>query len=162
MSIKVIFSNDSICNTTASCDSLGIYYEITKTALLGGTRRIEKWDRESNENILVSEIKMPAFSQNTVKFAGDEDWKPMTHFLWKAPTSSSASTCVHFLPPDSASWFTFCLWFLRSKVFRGNNGVEYKWKIKGNKLEVCYRIICTLQASSHLSSFEGILRVQRR
>jgi hypothetical protein len=138
MSIKVIFSNDSICNTTASCDSLGIYYEITKTALLGGTRRIEKWDRESNENILVGEIKMPAFSHGTVKFPGDADWKPLTHFLWKAETSSSVSKYVHFLAPsDSASWLTLCLWVFRSRRFRGNNGIEYKWKRKVNKMEVC-------------------------
>jgi hypothetical protein len=82
MSIKILFSDDSIRNTTASCDSLGIHYNVTKEEYgLNAIRRVEKWDKETNKNVLIVEFKLPGFGLDKIKWPGDTEWKPMSDFL---------------------------------------------------------------------------------
>ncbi|PVF94974.1 hypothetical protein CPB86DRAFT_623049 [Serendipita vermifera] len=124
MSIKIIFSNDSISNTTAACDSLGIHYTVTKG-------RVERWDKETNENVFVGQLKLFALKPK-IKLPSDADWKPIGEFMSRGDTTRPLTT---------------------ARTFPGNNGIDYRWKIKGGKLELYY-------ASKDVST-EPLLRYHR-
>jgi hypothetical protein len=97
MSVKILFSDDSIRNTTASCDSLGIHYNITKEEYgLNAIRRVEKWDKETNNNVLIVEFKLPGFGLDKIKWPWDTEWKPMSDFL--AMSSDALSYSYISLP----------------------------------------------------------------
>lgn len=56
-SISLIFSSNSLRNATYNCDSAGIHYRVsTPTGLvMKPTTSIYRWDRHTNEEILVAE-----------------------------------------------------------------------------------------------------------
>ena len=80
MSIHLYFSNRSVCNTTISCDSLGIHYTVSKT---GSKTSLMRWDSESNSNVLVGEFKRPPFKTHRIKTGQDGQWQVLKEFLYK-------------------------------------------------------------------------------
>jgi hypothetical protein len=80
MNIHILFSNNSVRNTTASCDSLGIHYEVSNEHL-NGTVRVHRWESATNTNVLVGEFKLPIFQYDKIKLARDPEWRPMRDFL---------------------------------------------------------------------------------
>ncbi|PVF94973.1 hypothetical protein CPB86DRAFT_800088 [Serendipita vermifera] len=116
MSIKIIFCNDSIYNTTASCDSLGIHYTFSAEGFPDVVTRIERWDRETNQNVLVAQIQVGEWKDG-IRWAGDSDWRPLEEFMWRGTSSGLLYT---------------------ARTFQGNNRINYRWKIKLGKLQLYY------------------------
>jgi hypothetical protein len=93
MSINIQFTNNSLKRTTASCDSLGIHYEIDKEH---GIVSVKKWDRAGNRNMPVGDIQYLFFHRDKVHFPNNDDWMPMSQFLKRS--SNPLSTYVLLLP----------------------------------------------------------------
>ncbi|PVF94972.1 hypothetical protein CPB86DRAFT_622834 [Serendipita vermifera] len=70
----------------------------------------------NKQNVFVADLKLPGMTAK-VKWPGDATWRPLSDFRWKG----------HTLNP-----------FTPSRTFLGNDGVEYRWKIHGGKLELYY------------------------
>lgn len=80
MSIRLYFSNNSVCNTTLSCDSLGIHYTVSKT---GSITTLTRWDSESNSNVFVGEFDRPIFKKHKIRVGQDGEWQDLSKFLYK-------------------------------------------------------------------------------
>ncbi|CAG8782336.1 17241_t:CDS:2, partial [Acaulospora colombiana] len=101
MSIHIQFSNNSMRNTTASCDSLGIHYEITTTD--DRVIHVHKWDKKSHVNVLVGEMKFYVFKKDEIRLPGDAEWRPMVDLYRKA-----SSFFVMYVPhPNSPTTSSF-------------------------------------------------------
>ncbi|PVF94965.1 hypothetical protein CPB86DRAFT_788542 [Serendipita vermifera] len=103
MSIHIKFSNNSLRNTTASCDSLGIHYEISTTQ--DRVIHVHKWDSKNDQYVPVGELKFYVFKQDEIRMPGETEWRPMIDIFKKA----------------SSFWII-------SRIFSGNDGKEYRWK----------------------------------
>ncbi|PVF94975.1 hypothetical protein CPB86DRAFT_623050 [Serendipita vermifera] len=80
--LSSFYSPTTLFATRPPCDSLGIHYNIAKEKFgLNAVRRVEKWDKETNQNVLVAEFKLPGFGLDKIKWPGDTDWRPMSEFL---------------------------------------------------------------------------------
>lgn len=71
---------NSVCNTTISCDSLGIYYEVSKPKG-DKTITVERWRKDTNTNVLIGQFCLPILAEGTIKLAGDQVWRTMEEFL---------------------------------------------------------------------------------
>lgn len=76
--IRIILSGNSVRNTTAACDSLGIHYDISKPK---DAVQVKRWNSNTNGNGLVGEFKLPIFSRDVIRFNSDEEWVPLKTFL---------------------------------------------------------------------------------
>ncbi|PVF94969.1 hypothetical protein CPB86DRAFT_788551 [Serendipita vermifera] len=110
MSVYIQLSNNSVSNTTATCDSLGIHYDISKVN--HRVVSVKKWDRTINQDLTVGEFKFHFFRRNQIRMRGDGKWMPITDFLRKG-----------------GSWSAV-------RIFRGNDGNDYKWTKRKGKLVV--------------------------
>jgi hypothetical protein len=81
MSIHIQLSNNSLRDTTASCDSLGIHYEIFVNE--ENSVCVQKWDSKTNSNVLVGELRFYAVDQDEIRLPGDAQWRPMVDFFKK-------------------------------------------------------------------------------
>jgi hypothetical protein len=91
--IRIILSNNSVRNTTAACDSLGIHYDISKPQ---DAIKVTRWDSSKNENVFVGEFKLPIFSKDAIRFSPTEEWMPLKGFLVR--TGNIFTTYVIFIP----------------------------------------------------------------
>ncbi|PVF94971.1 hypothetical protein CPB86DRAFT_712097 [Serendipita vermifera] len=114
MSIHILLSNNSVRNVTASCDSLGIHYEVSREHD-DGVITVHRWESLTNSNVLVGQFKLPFFGRDKVKLAGDPEWRPLGEFLIKKRNP-----------------------FSTTRTFRGNSGNMYKWKTKWGRLVMCH------------------------
>lgn len=76
--ITLILSNNSLRNTTVSCDSLGIHYNVSKS---GGIVAVRKWDAARNSEQVVGEFRPRFFSRDLMKFREDSDWRRVVDVL---------------------------------------------------------------------------------
>jgi hypothetical protein len=68
-----------VCNTTASCDSLGIHYEVSKDH---GIISVSRWKGGiPDRNVPAGDIQYHLFHQDKVHLPGDSQWKVMGEFL---------------------------------------------------------------------------------
>lgn len=117
MSIHLLISSDSYRNTTISCDSLGIHYEVSTH---DGVISIKRWDSSTNANITVGEVQFRVFSKDQIKLGeymvGEGEWCNIMDVLLKSDKTS----------------FT--------RRFQGKDGKGYRWKRRWKLLVVCYSI----------------------
>jgi hypothetical protein len=92
MTISLEFASTSTRNTTISCDSLGLHYELSDE---DGTTTLKKWDSGKNENALIAQFQIPRLSSDKIKFPDDSDWQGLTTFMGK-PSSNPFATYVSF------------------------------------------------------------------
>ncbi|PVF94968.1 hypothetical protein CPB86DRAFT_788550 [Serendipita vermifera] len=108
MSINIQLANNSLKNTTASCDSLGIHYEIEKEQ---GIVSVKKWDRQGNRNVPVGDIQYLIFGHDKIHMSGEDEWNRMSHFLKRSSKPFSSA-----------------------RTFIGNDGKEYRWTTRLDQL----------------------------
>ncbi|KAG8812505.1 hypothetical protein FRC19_003091, partial [Serendipita sp. 401] len=109
MSFQLLFSNNSVRNTAIYCQDLGIRYEISKH---DGVVSVYRWDASISRNLRVGEFKLPFFSKDMVKLGGETEWRRLDTFLYRSS------------------------WLSSSRSFVGNNGKEYRWKVKNGGVVV--------------------------
>jgi hypothetical protein len=80
MSVHLIFSNNSVRNTTITCDSLGIHYEVTSKH---GVVSIARWDRNINRNVTIGQFVLPFWSKDKIRLGDDSQWRPLKEVLYK-------------------------------------------------------------------------------
>ncbi|CAG7852275.1 SubName: Full=Uncharacterized protein {ECO:0000313/EMBL:CCA72330.1} [Serendipita indica DSM 11827] len=115
MSIHLFMSNNSVYNTTLSCDSLGIHYDVTKSSDTG-IITVTRWESSTNTNHFVAEFCYPLASPDKVRLGGQTEWMKRGEFLKRVEGH-----------PLSLS-----------RTFMGNNGTQYRWKIHWPKWVLCY------------------------
>ncbi|KIM19766.1 hypothetical protein M408DRAFT_57348, partial [Serendipita vermifera MAFF 305830] len=101
MSIHIYLSNNSVRNTTISCDGLGIHYTASKT---GKIISLSRWDITTNSNVVVGEFELPSFRKDRIKVGPSGQWQPMRDYFEGLGTFSTSMT------------------------FTSNNGMKYTWK----------------------------------
>ena len=74
MSIRILASNNSVRNTTLSCDSMGIHYEVSKSKQTGVVS-IRRWESATNQNTLVGEIEFHWFAADMLRLGGNAQWE---------------------------------------------------------------------------------------
>lgn len=93
MSIRLICSNNSVRNTTVSCDSLGIHYEISKSQ---GIVTVKRWDSPTNTSIVVGEFELPIFKRDRIRLGGDKgEWRLLDEVLYKNRGSIFSTSVFH-------------------------------------------------------------------
>ncbi|CAG8684738.1 5461_t:CDS:2 [Acaulospora colombiana] len=70
MSIRLIFTNNSVKNTTLGCDSLGIHYEVSKSKD-DGIVSVARWDWHTDQSVTIGQFRLPLFSKDQIKLARD-------------------------------------------------------------------------------------------
>ncbi|PVF94966.1 hypothetical protein CPB86DRAFT_788543 [Serendipita vermifera] len=108
MSFKLILSNNSVRNTTASCDSLGIYYGVSEAY---GIVSVYRWKPEIESSILVGDIQYLSFRRDRIHLGYEDEWKVVTDFLWWSRNPFSSA-----------------------RIFLGNDGKEYRWTTRLGQL----------------------------
>ncbi|CCA71146.1 hypothetical protein PIIN_05081 [Serendipita indica DSM 11827] len=114
MSIRLLISSDSLRNTTFSCDSMGIHYDVSKE---GDIVSIYRWESKSNQKVLVGQIQFHLVSLNLndkVRIGENGEWKKRKDVLTL----------------DGGNFI--------ARTFEGNDGVRYKWKLHWESLQLCY------------------------
>lgn len=76
--IRLIMVNNSVRNTTFSCDNLGIQYDVSGTHDIV---KIERWDAFANKNVFVAEFKLLFWKGDLIRFRPDDPWMLMKDFL---------------------------------------------------------------------------------
>ena len=77
--IHLEFSNNSVRRTTAQVDSLGIFYSVFKEH---GIINIQRWDKQTNTEILIGQINFKFFSSSLIRLGGEEKpWENIHDFL---------------------------------------------------------------------------------
>ncbi|CAG7852295.1 SubName: Full=Uncharacterized protein {ECO:0000313/EMBL:CCA71140.1} [Serendipita indica DSM 11827] len=114
MSIHLLASNNSVRNTTLSCDSMGIHYEVSKSSQTGIVS-VHRWESTSNQNVLAGEIEFHWFSADLLRM-GDGEWRRRKDLLANEERNPMS----------------------RTRTFTGNNGVRYKWKFHWDSLQLCH------------------------
>ncbi|KIM32071.1 hypothetical protein M408DRAFT_63396 [Serendipita vermifera MAFF 305830] len=109
MSTHLYFANNSIRNTTITCDSLGIHYNVSKT---GRIISLSRWDSKNNLDVTVGEFELPFFKKDRIKVGPNGQWQDMRDYFDKSGS------------------------FLTSKTFTSNNGMNYTWKEHWGKMIV--------------------------
>ncbi|KAI0275272.1 hypothetical protein BC834DRAFT_41631 [Gloeopeniophorella convolvens] len=109
---KMVFTANSIRNTTVSIDDDGLYYEIVTRSWHPHLTKIFKLDKETREMLLVSEIEREPGKNVRVRFGGEHgEWIDEDDFLRWDPQK-------------------------RGGVFTGGEGVEYRWKSHRRRLQL--------------------------
>ncbi|KAG8807516.1 hypothetical protein FRC17_004423 [Serendipita sp. 399] len=106
-------SSNSLRNTTFSCDSLGLHYEVTGTTKHGLTT-VDRWDSSRNQNVFVGSFRLPIFKRDVMKMGANGEWMRRDQFLHKVGKNP----------------FSF------TRHFTGSDGVKYKWKIQWGQLQL--------------------------
>ncbi|KLO20079.1 hypothetical protein SCHPADRAFT_884837 [Schizopora paradoxa] len=109
---SLVLSHDNPRNTTLDCDALGIHYQVTSDSHLlvtSKTTRVHRWDRRSNQNILVAEWIRHNFHSDEFKF----------------PNSNGGVTVPVKTFMDCHLGFATNEW-----SFVGNDGRRYTWQEK--------------------------------
>ncbi|KIM19765.1 hypothetical protein M408DRAFT_334275 [Serendipita vermifera MAFF 305830] len=101
MSVHLYFANNSVRNTTISCDSLGIHYTVSKAEKIVS---LSRWDVTANSNVVVGEFELPSFRKDRIKVGPMGQWQPMRNYFDKPGMFSTSMT------------------------FTSNNGMKYTWK----------------------------------
>ncbi|KLO20083.1 hypothetical protein SCHPADRAFT_992192 [Schizopora paradoxa] len=68
---SLIMSHDSLRNTTFDCDALGIHYQVStekRHLICGKNTKVNRWDKQSNGNLLVAEWERHSFHSDEFKF----------------------------------------------------------------------------------------------
>lgn len=79
-SIKLITSSNSVRNTTISCGSLGVHYDVWKPNDAVIVRRV---DDRTRQGVLVGEFSLHKFSKDVIRFGPNPgvQWMPVKEFL---------------------------------------------------------------------------------
>ncbi|KIM19768.1 hypothetical protein M408DRAFT_334276 [Serendipita vermifera MAFF 305830] len=101
MLVHLYFANNSVRNTTISCDSLGIHYTVSKGDKIVS---LSRWDNTTNSDMVVGEFELPFFKKDRIKVGPDGEWQPMRDYFDKPGMLSN------------------------SMIFTSNNGMKYIWK----------------------------------
>ncbi|PVF94964.1 hypothetical protein CPB86DRAFT_739540, partial [Serendipita vermifera] len=123
MTIHIQFSSNSLRNTTASCDSLGIHYDISQGGHGKDDKKVihvQRWQSADNRNVLVGEIRLRDFHHDEIRLptgsGGVGEWRLMADVFKKSSNPLSVS-----------------------RTFQGNDGREYAWTADvWDRLYVCY------------------------
>lgn len=75
--IRLTMANNSVRNTTISCDSLGIQYGVAKS---GGIVSVYRWDTSTSRNILVGQFKLAVW-RSLIRFRKEDPWMQLKGFL---------------------------------------------------------------------------------
>jgi hypothetical protein len=78
MSIRLILSNNSVRNTTANCDSLGIHYEVSKS---NGVVTVTRWESSSNRNVVVGQFELFYFKNDKIRLGATGEWRLLGEVL---------------------------------------------------------------------------------
>lgn len=78
--INILFSSKSIRNTVASCDSLGIHYDITKEKD-SDIITVRRWDKTTDQNVWVGQLKMYYFERDMIRIKEDGDFATLGTFV---------------------------------------------------------------------------------
>jgi hypothetical protein len=81
-------------NTTASCDSLGIHYEVSKEYGIISVNRWEGGDLE--RSVPAGDIQYLFFHQDMIRLPGESEWKVMGEFLRKSRNPFSSYVTILF------------------------------------------------------------------
>ncbi|KAG8810487.1 hypothetical protein FRC18_004023 [Serendipita sp. 400] len=115
MSIHLLMSRNSVRNTTFSCDSLGIHYDVSRNKE-SGVVTVQRWDSTTDSNVFVGEFYLSWFKPDRVRMGPDGQWMSKKRFLYKEGRN-----------PISAA-----------RTFEAADGTKYRWKLRWNKLQLCY------------------------
>jgi hypothetical protein len=100
MSFNILFSNNSVRNTTASCDSLGIHYDVFKEH---GIVNVRRWEGGiPNSSVPVGEIEYHFFRRDRIHLAGDSEWRIVGEFLKRSRNPFSSYVLSLLLTPLDA------------------------------------------------------------
>ncbi|PVF93501.1 hypothetical protein CPB86DRAFT_790067 [Serendipita vermifera] len=105
MSIHLIFSNNSVKNTTVECDSLGIHYEASKKHNIVS---VTHWDSSTDQMIPVGQYHFPDLGKGLIKLPKDADWRPLKELLHKRPGA----------------------WWFPNRAFTADDRTVYQWKLE--------------------------------
>ncbi|PVF94967.1 hypothetical protein CPB86DRAFT_764797 [Serendipita vermifera] len=108
MSINIVFSNNSVRNTTASCESLGIHYDVSKEY---GIISVHRWESGNHRKVAVGDIQYLFFRRDRIHLGGESEWKVMGEFLRRSRNPFSSA-----------------------RTFIGNNGQQYRWATRFGQL----------------------------
>jgi len=78
MSVHIYFSNNSIRDTTLSCDSMGIHYTVARVK---DAVSVTRWDSKTDSNILVGEFKLPFFKHDEIRVGEKGEWQLLPNYL---------------------------------------------------------------------------------
>lgn len=76
--IQLIMSTNSVRNTAFTSEELGLRYDVTKKS---GVVTIRRWDRGTNQTVVVGEFKLPDFSKDLIRIGPTGPWIPVKDFL---------------------------------------------------------------------------------
>jgi len=79
MSIRLILSNNSVRNTTVSCDSLGLHYDVSQS---NGVVTVARWESAGNKNIVVGQFELPHFRKDKVRLGEIGEWRLLEGVLY--------------------------------------------------------------------------------
>ncbi|PVF93502.1 hypothetical protein CPB86DRAFT_107794 [Serendipita vermifera] len=115
MSIRLLFANNSVKNTTLKCDSLGIQYDVSEK---DGIVSVARWDSTMDKNIPVGQFNLSRLGKDQIKLANDEEWRLLKEVIYKSKGG----------------------WWLSS--FVATDGSVYQWKLQWKgvipRLVMCY------------------------
>lgn len=97
---SLILSHDNPRNTTLDCDALGIHYQVTSDSHLlvtSKTTRVHRWDRRSNQNILVAEWIRHNFHSDEFKFPNANGGVTVPVKTFMDCHLGFATKCVHLI-----------------------------------------------------------------
>ncbi|KAG8863048.1 hypothetical protein FRC20_010901 [Serendipita sp. 405] len=138
MSIHLLMSRNSVRNTTFSCDSLGIHYDVSRNKE-SGVVTVQRWDSTTDSNVFVGEFYLSWFKPDRVRMGPDGQWMSKKRFLYKEgrnPISAYVSFIGLATPIFSVKRLT--LFLNRARTFEAADGTKYRWKLRWNKLQLCY------------------------
>lgn len=107
-SVRILFSNGSVHDTTAECDSMGVHYTVSTTK---GVTTLTRWDSKTNSEIHIGQCDLSIFKPDKVRLGEAGEWEPLANFL--------SRTQSHF--------------FIHDRTFKGNDGATYVWKTRFSK-----------------------------
>ena len=132
MSIHILASNKSVRNTTLSCDSMGIHYEVSKLKQeKDSVVSVHRWESTTNQNTLIGQIEFHWFAPDRLRLmgTGNDGWQRRKDIL-NNQESNPLSRCV------ISTYHIFLLITSRTRTFTGNNGVRYKWRFHWDSLRL--------------------------
>jgi hypothetical protein len=137
--LRMVFTTNSLRNTTLSVEDDTLYYEIVTHFWHPHLTKIFKLDVDTREMILVAEIERVPGSNVRVRFGGEEaEWTDELDFMSWDLEKRWACKFVRF------GFFWPCAvltgdWpglVSSGGVFTGGDGVEYRWKSHRQRLQV--------------------------
>lgn len=109
MSLRLAFSNNSVRNTTITCDNLGLRYEVSKKH---STVSIARRDLRTNQIVAVAQYRLPFLDKEKIRFGDSGPWRPLKGVLYR----------------KSGDYFG------NAKSFMGSYGSVYRWKERDGTL----------------------------